>query len=280
MKKNIIYTVLAIILVAMAYVGALAYEEAIDYEKHTTELVSYQNAGQQAELKLESIAKSLLGNFFDDKIKINIDKVKAKQTLSMQNAKRYTRYFIYMLIVVLLSFFLISLRAFTFFGAFVAIETLIFGLITPILMVTIHKDIEYLGDIVLSFESKGVIGSIEKLWESGDIVVALVILIFSVIVPVAKVLALLFVSIFMKSQFASSVVKFFKLIGKWSMVDVFVVAVFLVYLTANKGDVSRAEIEVGLYFFLAYVIVSMIVSLTADKMLSRFQNKKVTDEQQ
>jgi len=280
MKKNIIYAVLAIILVAMAYVGALAYEEAIDYEKHTTELVSYQNAGQQAELKLESIAKSLLGNFFDDKIKINIDKVKAKQTLSMQNAKRYTRYFIYMLIVVLLSFFLISLRAFTFFGAFVAIETLIFGLITPILMVTIHKDIEYLGDIVLSFESKGVIGSIEKLWESGDIVVALVILIFSVIVPVAKVLALLFVSIFMKSQFASSVVKFFKLIGKWSMVDVFVVAVFLVYLTANKGDVSRAEIEVGLYFFLAYVIVSMIVSLTADKMLSRFQNKKVTDEQQ
>ena len=34
------------------------------------------------------------------------------------------------------------------------------------------------------------------------------------------------------------------------MVDVFVVAVFLVYLTANKGDVSRAEVEVGLYFFL------------------------------
>jgi uncharacterized paraquat-inducible protein A len=58
------------------------------------------------------------------------------------------------------------------------------------------------------------------------------------------------------------------MIGKWSMVDVFVVAVFLVYLTANKGDVSRAEVEVGLYFFLAYVIVSMFVSLSADKMLS------------
>ena len=52
------------------------------------------------------------------------------------------------------------------------------------------------------------------------------------------------------------------------MVDVFVVAVFLVYLTANKGDVSRAEVEMGLYFFLAYVIVSMLVSLSADRMLS------------
>ncbi len=55
------------------------------------------------------------------------------------------------------------------------------------------------------------------------------------------------------------------------MVDVFVVATFLVYLTANKGDVSRAEVEVGLYFFLAYVIVSMLMSLSADKMLHRLK---------
>ncbi len=69
--------------------------------------------------------------------------------------------------------------------------TLVFGLITPILMVTIHKEVEYLGDIVLSFESKGVIGSIIKLYESGDMIVALVILLFSVVVPALKVLSLL-----------------------------------------------------------------------------------------
>jgi uncharacterized paraquat-inducible protein A len=86
-----------------------------------------------------------------------------------------------------------------------------------------------------------------------------------------KILSLLFVSIFMENKFAHSIVKFFKMIGKWSMVDVFVVATFLVYLTTNKGDVSRAEIEVGLYFFLAYVIVSILVSLSADKMLHRLQ---------
>ncbi len=273
MKKQIIYAILSIILVSMAWIGQLAYNEAIDYEKHTTKLVSYQNAGQQAQIKFESFAKSLLGNLFDDKIKTNIDKIKAKQTLSFANSKRYTRYFIYLLMVVLLSFFIISLRAFTFFGALLAIETLVLGLITPILMVTIHKNIEYLGDIVLSFESKGVIGSIEKLWQNGDIVVAIVILLFSVIVPTLKVLALLFVSIFMKSHFAEHIVKFFKMIGKWSMVDVFVVSLFLVYLTANRGDVSRAEVEVGLYLFLSYVIVSMIVSLTADKMLREFKKE-------
>jgi uncharacterized paraquat-inducible protein A len=88
-----------------------------------------------------------------------------------------------------------------------------------------------------------------------------------------KTLSLLFVSIFMESKFAHGIVKFFKIIGKWSMVDVFVVATFLVYLTANKGDVSRAEVEVGLYFFLAYVIVSMLVSLSADRMLHQHKEK-------
>jgi len=57
------------------------------------------------------------------------------------------------------------------------------------------------------------------------------------------------------------------------MADVFVVAIFLVYLTANKGDVSRAEVEVGLYFFLSYVILSMLVSISADKLLRSYLSK-------
>jgi len=271
MKKSIkivLYSALTVILGCMVFFGAKAYNQAILYEKATTELVSYQDAGQQASLQLEKFAKSLFGDLYDDELKMKLDKVREKQDAAMLKAQEYTIYFMFLLGSILLLSLLGSLRTFTLFGSLSATVTLFLGLITPILMVTIHKEVEYLGDIVLSFESKGVIGSIVKLYESGDIVVALVILLFSVVVPGLKVLSLLFVSIFMESNFAHSIVKFFKMIGKWSMVDVFVVAVFLVYLTANKGDISRAEVEVGLYFFLAYVIVSMFVSLSADKMLS------------
>jgi len=190
-------------------------------------------------------------------------------------SQQFMLYFMGLLLLVLCSYFVLSLRVFTFFGAISAAITLLFGLITPIMMVTIHKEVEYLGDVVLSFESKGVIGSISKLLDNGDVVVALVILLFSVLIPVIKVLSLAFVSVFMQSSFAHGIVKFFKMIGKWSMVDVFVVATFLVYLTVDKGDVSRAEVEVGLYFFLAYVIVSMLVSLSADKMLHRHNENRV-----
>ena len=268
MQKYILYPLLVLLLALMVYFGTKAHEQAVLYEESTTELVSFQGVEAQATLQLEKFAKSILGDFFNDEQKINLDKIKEKQTLAMQKAKEYTLYFMIVLGIVLLSFFFIPLRAFTLFGALSAMTALVLGLITPILMVTIHREVDYLGDIVLSFESKGVIGSIQKLFENGDVIVAIVILLFSVIVPVLKILSLLFVSIFMESKFAHSIVKFFKMIGKWSMVDVFVVAVFLVYLTANKGDVSRAEVEVGLYFFLAYVIVSMLVSLSADKMLS------------
>ncbi|MCB5266456.1 MAG: paraquat-inducible protein A, partial [Candidatus Cloacimonetes bacterium] len=70
---------------------------------------------------------------------------------------------------------------------------------------------------------------------------------------------------------AHGIVRFFKVIGKWSMLDVFVVAVLLVYLTGSGSEVSHAEVQVGLYFFLAYVIVSMLVSLSADKMLENLR---------
>ncbi|MDQ7047305.1 MAG: paraquat-inducible protein A [Sulfurovum sp.] len=269
MKKLISYSILSTILGFMVFFGVKAYTQATLYEELTTELVSYQDAPQQAAFQLERIAKSILGDLYIDERRILLEGVREKQDQAMAEAKLTTYYFMSLLGLLLLSFFLVSLRVFTFFGSLAAIVTLIFGLITPILMVTIHKEVEYLGDIVLSFESKGVIASIAKLFEGGDVIVALVILLFSVFIPTLKVLSLLFVSLFIENKFAHSIVKFFKMIGKWSMVDVFVVAVFLVYLTANKGDISRAEVEVGLYFFLAYVIVSMLVSLSADKMLHK-----------
>jgi len=116
-------------------------------------------------------------------------------------------------VTAILAYFMLSLREFTFFGALAAGEMLYFGLTAPILMVTIHKEVEYalaagemlyfgltapilmvtihkeveyLGDVVLSFESKSVIGSIVKLFENGDTIVALTILLFSLSVSLCR----------------------------------------------------------------------------------------------
>ena len=271
LKKYILYVLLTFFLVVMCLFGTKSYVQAKAYEAATTLLVSHMSAKNLAEFQFKELAASLSLGFYKNDKKQNLEKLKVAQEMHKKKSQEYALYFTLILLGVLGSYFLISLRAFTFFGSLSALVTLVFGLITPIMMVTIHKEVEYLGDVVLSFESKGVISSIVKLFESSDVVVAMVILLFSVLIPVVKTLSLLFVSIFMQNRFAYGIVKFFKMIGKWSMVDVFVVATFLVYLTANKGDISRAEVEVGLYFFLAYVIVSMLMSLSADKMLHRLK---------
>ncbi len=271
-KKQILYTILTLLLAVMVFFGSKAYTQAKAYEKVTASLISHMSPKKLAEFQLKELAEAVSLGFYENDKKKNLEDLKAEQEIHKKKSQEYALYSILILLGILCSYFFISLRAFTLFGSLSAVVTLVFGLITPIMMVTIHKEIEYLGDVVLSFESKGIIGSIVKLFENGDAVVAIVILLFSVIVPAVKILCLLFVSIFMESKFVHGIVKFFKIIGKWSMVDVFVVATFLVYLTANKGDVSRAEVEVGLYFFLSYVIVSMFVSLSADKMLHRLNN--------
>ncbi len=261
------YVLLTFMLLAMVYFGDKAYVHAKSYETSTAALVKEMSAEKLAKFKLKELAESFSFGLYKNDKKKNMEALKAEGEKNKEMSKTYTLYFIVLLLGILGSYFLLSLRAFTFFGSIAAFVTLVFGLITPIMMVTIHKEVEYLGDVVLSFESKGVVGSLIKLFDNGDVVVSVVILLFSVLIPVTKTLSLAFVSVFMQSRFAHGIVKFFKMIGKWSMVDVFVVAVFLVYLTVDKGEVSRAEVEVGLYFFLAYVITSMLVSLSADKML-------------
>ena len=271
MKRYIVYTLLTLFLTSMVFFGVKAYTEAKAYENTTFDLVSQMSAEKLAEFQLKELAETFSLGFYVNDQKKDLEKSRMAQEIHKKKSQENALYFILLLLGILGSYFLISLRAFTFFGSLSALVTLVFGLITPIMMVIIHKEVEYLGDLVLSFESKGVIGSIVKLFENGDAVVAIVILLFSVLIPTVKILSLLFVSVFMESKFAHGIVKFFKMIGKWSMVDVFVVATFLVYLTVDKGDVSRAEVEVGLYFFLAYVIVSMLVSLSADRMLHRLK---------
>jgi hypothetical protein len=257
---------LFLLLMGLLFFGVKSYQYAILFEQNTQKLVSYQDIEGQANRQMDNFAKSILGSLYTAD-EVDLQPLIKTQQESMKSARKYTTYFMSLLLIIMLTYFWTSLQVFTIVGSLAVVVTLILGLITPILMITIHKEIGMIGDVVLSFESKSVAGSIQKLWSSSDKVVAIVLFLFSAGVPIVKVLSLLFVSVYTQNKYASKVVTFFKMIGKWSMVDVFVVAVFLVYLTAGNSGVSRAEVEVGLYFFLAYVIASMLVSLSADKML-------------
>jgi hypothetical protein len=266
--KNILINLILVALISCSvFFGFKAYKNAKSYEQTTSKIVDMMSASDIAQTKLKSILEDWSFGLYENKDKQKLNQLNTQKAHYKQQAKTYTIYSILALAVVIITYFLIPIRIFVFWSALGALVMLIYGVISPIMMVTIHKQIEHFGDVILSLESKSVISSALKLYDKGDMVVAGVLLLFSVIIPLLKTLSMMFVSLFEYSSFAHSVIKFFKHLGKWSMVDVFVVSTFLVYLSTNSGDITRSEVEIGIYFFLAYVIVSMLVSLAADKML-------------
>jgi len=255
------------LLVTMSYFGFITYQQSTIYEATTSEIAKACDANGLASGRIDEFTSIISLGLLKNESKIALDNLREVKKEAKKLAERYLYYFMGTLITLLLFSFLCTLRGGAMLLSFATFISLIYGLVNPILMVTIHKQVEYLGDVILSFESKGIIGSISKLHQSGELAVAFTILLFSILLPMVKSLMLTFMLIFYNSTWNHKLIKFFKQIGKWSMIDVFVVATFLVYFTSNTGGISQAEIQVGLYFFLAYVILSMITAIQTHKVL-------------
>lgn len=122
-----------------------------------------------------------------------------------------------------------------------------------------------------SSQSDTVLAGIVYLYTSGSWPLALIVLIASVMIPVGKLVALgyLLVSVQRGSVHASRErTRMFRLvekIGRWSMLDVFVVA-FVVALV-QLPPLMTAEPGPGVPFFAAVVILTMIAALSFDPRL-------------
>ena len=267
MKTKIGIIISIITLIIMAYIGKEGYIGAKSYEQTISTISQHRDVSGVTEYKLGELANILTLGIVKNHKKELVDKLTIQKTEQKSHNDNLAIYFGLTAFVILLTYLLLSIRGFTIVVSLASIVALINGLITPIMLVLLHKDVEYLGDVVLSFESKSIIGSIEKLYTQGNLVLAGAILLFSILIPTVKSISLLIVSSFEYSPFASKMVRFFKHLGKWSMMDVFVVSLLLVYMTTGDSDISRAEIEIGLYMFLVYVILSIVASISADRML-------------
>jgi len=120
-------------------------------------------------------------------------------------------------------------------------------------------------DVDVFNQTRSIAGSVKHLYEVNSPLPATLILLFSVIVPFGKA-ALVVAAMFMSETQRSRTLKFVELIAKWSMADVFVVALFIAYLaaaasqstTGNSSLVSfSATFGPGFYWFLSYCIFSL-----------------------
>jgi len=132
------------------------------------------------------------------------------------------------------------------------------GLVKPIMSLKVSTDIPLLGEVVLQETTQSVISTIRTLFEADNTLVAVLILFFSVMVPVIKALSQLAILFLGKLKNKPGLHKFISIISKWSMADVFVVGVLLTYMTTQSEDSMQAWLHEGFYYFLAYCIISII----------------------
>ena len=73
-----------------------------------------------------------------------------------------------------------------------------------------------------------------------------------------KVALVLQPGVFFKSDNSIKIKRFVVVISKWAMVDVFVVGLFVAYLSAQASGNLSAVLEPGFYYFTGYCLVSLL----------------------
>jgi paraquat-inducible protein A len=128
---------------------------------------------------------------------------------------------------------------------------LIIGLLAPIF--TISK-------LIVIQNTFSIIDGIGKLIDEQQWFLFLIITLFSVILPIIKIVVL---SLLLSHKIDSNVknkkyLDWIHRIGKWSMLDVFIIAILIV--SVKLGPLVDIEMEFGLYAFSISVILVMIIT--------------------
>ena len=118
-----------------------------------------------------------------------------------------------------------------------------------------------------------ILGGAVTLWEHGDKPIAVVIFVASVLVPLGKmmVLAWMCISVQTGSNFAltqkTKLYRVTEFVGRWSMIDVFVVAILVALI--QLGNIMTVRPGVAAVSFAAMVVTTMLASLSFDPRLLR-----------
>ena len=136
------------------------------------------------------------------------------------------------------------------------------------------------GEVEVFQQTRSIISSVRRLYEVGSPVPATLILLFSVVVPFVKT-ALVGWAVFQADEARRrGTLSFVEAIAKWSMADVFVVALFITYLAAMASQNApaagpsvvafKAEFGAGFYWFAGYCVFSLASQqLTARVLAAR-----------
>ena len=139
--------------------------------------------------------------------------------------------------------------------------------LTPQITASLQKSV---AEVEVYEQTRSIVGSVQRLYEVGSPVAATLILLFSVVVPLAKAVLVAWAMFIVDTRRRLRTLAFVESIAKWSMADVFVVALLIAYLAAQASTAPTAgpnaeppliaftaDFGAGFYWFAAYCLFSL-----------------------
>lgn len=127
-------------------------------------------------------------------------------------------------------------------------------------------------------QTRSIVSSVRNLYEVGSVLAATLIVFFSVVVPVTKSILVCWAVCQGDALRRQRTLLFVEMIAKWSMADVFAVAVIIAFLAAQASQTVgaasalvsfRATFGPGFYWFTGYCLLSLAVQQLAARRLMK-----------
>jgi uncharacterized paraquat-inducible protein A len=182
-----------------------------------------------------------------------------------------------------------------FFFNLIAILLFIPGIFLPMFFLQMDVSANISGPALTSElinKELSLLTTIEELWQNDRLLVAGLIFIFSICIPLLKACLVAWSYFKRNTQVERKIINFVSAIGKWSMADVFVVAIFLAVLSTNHAETANQQtlslmgfklnimissetlssVGHGFYFFTAYCLLSLIGAQLSQSGLKKESN--------
>jgi paraquat-inducible protein A len=124
---------------------------------------------------------------------------------------------------------------------------------------------------LFNYRKDTIVSGVVELWKTGFWVIAIIVFIASVTIPLFKLisLTLLLVSVQHRSTWLprqrTSLYRLVELVGRWSMLDIYVVA--LLAALVQFGSIATVKAGPGAVAFGAVVVLTMLASMQFDPRL-------------
>ncbi len=116
--------------------------------------------------------------------------------------------------------------------------------------------------------SYSVWAGVVALWKENELLLAAVLFFFSIAFPLFKLAALAIIWYSkLAGQQREKILHWLGLLGKWSMLDVFIVAILIVLV--KLGPLAKVEPRTGVYFFAAAIAASMLTTMYVTRLARR-----------